>query len=333
MFSTNTQLTTARAGLRSISRIDVDNRNTCFQGFVFDKALKLGKCPGVGYQLLLSLNTNPISDMLQVFKDKHIARDTVGNNSFGYTVVLIGHPALFFAREKFQSAFGTFRSFALKTLAKVGIMFANMHYLSARKGLPLAGCSDIVKPSINTNRVATRRNNNFLLQHYIDIEDFLTSVVRQRSCFGLLPFEKSKLEIAHSKLDMLPAIVGRDADFLLLLDIAESPGIKRHAGWLELLWWTFAFKGSGYSGDCANNMISLQLVFLFQFMIAKTMQLISIGDFVFFGYGKNIIAAVSETFKRFLQDCGKLAIYLKFAFNCLYKFHAVYNITLLNACQ
>ena len=333
MFIANTQLTTARAGLRSVSGVNIDNRDTCFEGFVFDKALQLTKSPGVGSLSLLSLDSDTLPDVFQVFQDQHVSGFTVGDNGFTNLVVNVFHPASLFARKTFQSAFGTLRSFALKTLAKVGVMLPDVHYLFSSKGLTLAGCCDVIKPPIDSNRVAARGYYDFLLQHYVDVEDFLTPIVRQRCCLWLLPFEKSKLEVANSQFDVLPSIMCGDTDFLFLLNISESPGIKRHTGGLEFSWSAFPLLGGRHSGNSTYNMVGLQLIFGFHIMIAQLVKLIPVGYFMLSGYFEDVVAAVSKTLERFLEDWSKLLIHLKFAFNCLYEFHITNYIMLLNICQ
>lgn len=316
MSAAETQFTASTTPLTGISRINVDNRDTCFKSFVFDKRLQLPKSPGVGYLPLFPGSFDAVSNVRQLFEYNNIAGFAVSDNSFTYLVVNIFHPASFFARETFQCAFGTFRSFALKTLAKVGVMLSNMHYLFAREVLAFAGGRYVIKPSINTDGVTARRNDNFFLQHHVDIEGFLASVVGQSSCFRFLPFEKSQLEVANGQLDVLSASMSGDTDFLLFLNVSESPGVKGHACWLETLWWSLAFQRVGYSCYSADNVVSLQLVFLLHVVVAQVVKLYLISGLILFRYSQNIVAAVGKAFKRFLQNCGKLFVHFKFAFNC-----------------
>lgn len=47
MSAAETQFTASATLLTGISRVNVDNRDTCFKSFVFDKRLQLPKSPGV----------------------------------------------------------------------------------------------------------------------------------------------------------------------------------------------------------------------------------------------------------------------------------------------
>jgi len=302
MFATETQFTAPATTLTGISRVNVDNRDTCFKCLILDKLLQLPKSPGVHNLSLFPDSFDTVSDVCQIFEDNHITGFAVRNHRLADLVVNVLHPAAFFARETFQCAFGTFRSFALKPLAQAGVMLSGMHYLFARESLAFARGSYIVKSSINTNRVTARGYSYFLLQHYVDIEDFFASVVRQCSRFRLLPLEKSQLEVAYSKLDMFSAVVSSDADFLLLFDVPERPGVQRHRSWLKGVWKSSAFQCIGDSRYCADNVVSLQLVFLFHVVIAEAVELNLVGCIMCFGHGKNIIAAVSKTVKRLSQN-------------------------------
>lgn len=196
-------------------------------------------------------------------------------------------------------------------------MLPSMHYLFAREVLAFAGGCYVIKSSINTDGVTARRYSNFFFQHHVDIEGFLASVVGQTSCFRFLPFEKPQLEITNSKLDVLSASTSGDTDFLLLLNIPERPGVKRHRSWLKGVWRSFALARVGHPCDSADNVVSLQLVFLLHIVVAQVVKLYLISSLILFGYSQNIVAAVGKTFKRFLQNCGKLFVHFKFAFNCL----------------
>jgi len=146
MFITDTFLTTSTAILRSIMRINIDNRDANFNGFIFNKVLKLIERPRMYKEFLLLLGLNSISYVFKVFHNKNVIKLAIINNSFTDAVISIGHPTSFSTGEMFQSAFGRLRAFSLETFAKFRIMFSGVHDLSTRESLPLVVVAILYNP-------------------------------------------------------------------------------------------------------------------------------------------------------------------------------------------
>lgn len=316
MFTTNADLTTSATSFACISRVNIDNRDTCFEGFILDKLLKLSKSPRVDNLSLFFGKFDAISDVCQVFKDNHITGLAARDNSLAVDVVLVCHPASFFAAKLFQSAFGRFRAFGLKSLAKFSIVFSGMHNLLARKPLSFGCSSDIVKPSVNSNGIATRTDRNFLFENNVDIKSPFVLAIRQSSRFWFLPFEQTSLEIAKSKFDVLSARMGRNADFFFRLDKRKRPLVIGDRTRLESLWWLLPFGRFGNAGDGSYYKIGGQFILGFKLVVAKVLKFHLVGSPLLLRNRQNIIAAISESSKRFMQEWDCFLVGFKFAFNC-----------------
>ena len=129
MFITNTFLTTYTTILRGIMRVNIDNRDANFKGFICNKVLELIERPRMYKEFLFSLNLNSISYIFKVFHNDNITSIATIDNSLADAMVSIGHPTFFSNRKLFQSAFSRFCAFGLKALTNIRIMFSSLHNL------------------------------------------------------------------------------------------------------------------------------------------------------------------------------------------------------------
>lgn len=294
MLITNTYFTTFTAPLRRVSRVDVDNRNASFVGFVLDKLLQFVERPGMDRRSKLTRCFNPVSNVSQFFENDHVSGLAVGDNGFTDTMVLVPHVATFFAREPSQSAFSTFRAFALKSLAKLRVMFSDVHDLFARKRLSVGGGGEVIESAVNPNGITARGNGNLFTQTDVDIKDFFVSVVGQCCGRRLLSFKESALEIANGKFDVLAFRVSSNTDLFFDFDKSEGMNVEIHRSWFELLRWPFALKSGSNPRYCSNNQIRLKLILILEIIIAEVLKLYFVCSLVLFRDRTNVITALSE---------------------------------------
>lgn len=317
---------TAGTSLTGVSRIHIGHGNTLLQSIIFDKGLELPEGPGMGDTPLLSPQSDTLPDMCQVFHNQDITGLTCRDNFLADSVVQVGHPPSFLARQPFQEPLSSPRALGLEFTPKVCIVVADMHGLFAGELLPIGGGGQVIDAPVNSNRIGTFGEGDFPVHHNVDIELPLALAKGERCGSRLLPPEESSLEVADVELESLePSIVGGNGDGFFSFIKAEGASIERKTRGAEGLGDFLPFLGYldsfGYPGNSSNNQVGLKAILLFDLVVAEVLKLDLIGGPFSDGNLQNIVASSSKPPQGFMEDGPLFIINLDFAFNRFDKLH------------
>lgn len=323
---------TPGASLTGVVRIDIGHGNASLQGLVFDKGLKLPKGPGVGDTPLLSSQSDTLPDVRQVFQDQGITGLTYRDNFLADSVVQVGHPPSFLARQPFQEPFCSLRALGLKSLSKVGVVVSDVFGLFAGELLPTGGGGQIVDAPVNSNRIGAFREGNFPVNHNVNVELPLALTEGERCGGRLLLLEETPLEVAQVELKPLEtSIVGSNGDGFLPLIKTEGASIERETGGAKglgnLLPFLGYLDGFGYPGNGPNDQVGLEAVFIFDLVVAEVLQLDLVGCPMLEGNLHDIVAGSSKPPQGFMKDGSLCIANLDFTFNSFNKLHGLKFIT------
>jgi len=222
--------------------------------------------------------------------------------------------------QPFQGALSTFRALGLERLMQPGVAFADMHRLSPRKLQAIRGDSKVVDATVNANDVAVLwREGYFPVHDDVDGERFCLLVVTEGGRSGFLPYQELALGVADGQGKLEPARHRGDGDFPALFVEGEGVLVEAHARGFELLRfrWLSLFPGRfGYTGDSADDEVSLEIVLFFDGVIAEVLELDLVGGAVFLSDAEDVIAGVSKPPQGLQQNLGLLDITLEFAPYC-----------------
>jgi len=240
-------------------------------------------------------------------------------------VVEVGHKAVLLTAQPFQGALSTFRALGLERLMQPGVTPPDVHRLSPRKLQTIRGGGKVVDATVNANDVTVLwREGHFPVHDDVDGERFRLLVVTEGGRSGFLPYQELALEVADGQGKLEPARHRGDGDFPALFIEGEGVLVEAHARGFELLRfrWPSLIPGRfGYTGDSADDEVSLEIVLFFDGAVAEVLELDLVGGAVFLSDAEDVIAGVSKPPQGFSQGFGLFGINLEFALNRLYELH------------
>lgn len=318
------KLATSGTGMRAISRVGINNGDAFLQSFIFDKPLELSKRPGVMDVPSLFSNPEPFPDVGQLLHHDNIAFAEAIDNPAAYVVVEPADYSVLLSRKLFQELFGSFRAFGLESRPQSLKSPPYMHCLLSRKPETIGNSSNIVDAKVYSNGISARWSGNWLGEDNIDVKPFLPfgPAVNQNCRRWFLTFKKMPLVVTQNKGDFNSALNCGERYHLLSRNIAENSLVIGRRSWLKFF--DFAkpsFRRFCYPGNSSYRKVSCQAVSFLKLTVAKMLELYFVGCFVFLSYLKNMTAGVGKAPKSCPKSFNLLWGRIKFALNCLDKFH------------
>src|SRR5574343_133469 len=180
---------TSNTFARSIARINIENRHTSKQGFVFDKTSKLVKSPTVMCGSLFFPYSSPFSNAFQIFKDNRRLRVFgFGNDSLADYVISMCSETSFFPSSFFEETFCSTGTFFLELLSNISIPTTDRKKMVGCKVVSSGQRGNILNTPVNTyniRKVVWCRGLDITSRVKIEY-----TVYKNKVCFSLLEFQK-----------------------------------------------------------------------------------------------------------------------------------------------
>jgi len=155
-------VTTPRALLACVPRVNVFNSKTYGSSLVVKKPLKSSKRPGVHTPPLVFPSFHTCPDVGKVFKNYSRTLFSGINNSSGDNVVTIFAEAVFLLRELFQVSLSRVSAFRLECAFQVKVAFSNMFPMFFTKKLIITRDCGSVNSQVNSSHGFRRGDVRFL---------------------------------------------------------------------------------------------------------------------------------------------------------------------------
>jgi hypothetical protein len=112
-------IATVRASLGSMSRVNLDDLDAPFLGFITQEAMELGKAPTVKASLSFTMaHPGSLSNVGQIFKNQGTAKASILYDALRKHVVVISALPKQFSRELFEMSLSRFGAFGLQLATK-----------------------------------------------------------------------------------------------------------------------------------------------------------------------------------------------------------------------
>ena len=301
-------------------RVDIEGGNTFFESFILNKGLKLGKRPTMNDIPLFSGKPYPFSDILKVFKNKHIAIAGIVHDLPANMVVYVGHPAFFFSTEPFQELFCPFCAFSLKRRSGLNILLSFMYYLLTGEFKSAGRICDIVNSPVYTYNVAVWNNIlNYVINGYMYKKAFMLFAIDYLSGRWRFAVKHIPLIIADVDMNVFKPSVYRTYGYFHVFE-RKRPCVKVERMSAE----RFRSFTCGHSRYRSDDEVCGKAVSAFNIMVAKLLNPEFIFTSIFGGYFKNIVARVVKSGESVFDGIKLFIVENKLAFNGLSKFfHSV----------
>jgi len=324
------KLTALRAGLGSVSRVNVDHVDALPSSFVFDKALELAKGPRVVRGSLFFAHFCPVSYVRQVFQHYCVSWLKRIYDLLADTVIQVTHPALFSARQPFQHPARGCSAFSLERLADCAKLTSDVHGLFAAELEPCAGAGKVGNTNVYANglpltpsRIGRR---TFFGQHDVDIKLALTSVI-ERCRSRLLASQPAALVVANVQPDLAPARHSADVRSKVVAQHDQTEQVvvqieRRRSEQLGLAPLVLSsLNRTGYTREAAANVVRRKTIAFFERVVALVVQGNVVGDSLLKCYIERIVARLRILKQRIQQRSSVIRCDLELAFHGLYEFH------------
>ncbi len=196
-------MSTTITALRSIFRIDQQNRNSVKLRFVSNKIPKLIKSPRAMFCPLPFSYSSPRTNMRKIFQ-RYCSVRVFSNlhNLFTYFMIFILLKFRFFTRQFFQSSFCRFCSNTLKVCPAVRIPLSYLFCLFARIYFTIRSSCNIFYSKINSNYFI--KNFRFFIRNIASSKQIKLSFYVSQIAFSLLKLQHSILMFANRVGNCLP---------------------------------------------------------------------------------------------------------------------------------
>jgi len=315
--------------------INVLHNNTPFQRLVFDKRLKLSKCPAVEIGTLFSVVSRPFANMGQPFQYNGIATVKTIDNSAADHMIQASHPSSFPFSKPFQYPFRGFRAFGLKGSTLSSELLSDMSCLFAAKFCSFACRCKIVYPQVNANDLPSRfwfGRFNGGGKDNVNVPGFFPLVITDSCRSRLLSCKQPALIITNKKIELFPSLDSRQGylELTTILNQSEEACVQGQGLGTKLFRLAFGcgFDSAGHSWKDPDNMVSGEVFVTFPKRIIKfAVEFERISNVLINCYLKGGIARLRELKQSFPQRTSTFFVYFKFATHSLYEFYHKYFIT------
>jgi hypothetical protein len=219
--------------------------------------------------------------------------------------------------QPFQGALSTFRALGLERLMQPGVTPPDVHRLSPRKLQAIRGGGKVVDATVNANDVTVLwREGHFPVHDDVDGERFCSLVVTEGGRSGLSALSGARAGSCRWPGGTSSCRHRGDGDFPALFVEGESALVEAHACGFELLrfrWLSLIPGRFGYTGDSADDEVSLEIVLFFDGAVAEVLELDLVGGAVFLSDAEDVIAGVSKPPQGFSTKFRLVGINLEFA--------------------
>jgi len=308
--------------------------NTYFGRFVLNELLQLVIAPIGNHPISVLIPSFSLcANVLQPFHANNSAIVPFGirDKFLGNNVVIVSGKSFLFSRESFKNFFSsscTFRLEACSNLVLFGFIFRNL--ISTKRKI-VTGVSNIRNPSVNAHWFCSGGffDKSFLNSYmYIPV----VSVLNNFSMSRFLPSKLGSLEIGKNKCytNSFVKSFNRYRPVLLTEGKSTSVIINRLRKKFSRCF-SFLFKigeSRGNTPDRTHRKVSGKRKFLFNFIVAKLMQINCVRDFFFLSDFKNIVTGVRKNTTSFKKNIASFFRIKEFTNNCA--FNHAYRLTLIN---
>ncbi len=144
--------TTARAGLRSMSRVNQFDQHASYFSFVGDKLAELAESPRLMSTPLAMSNRSPRTDALQILKgDSSLRVLSLRHKPFANHMVGISAKPRFLTRQSFKMPLSRFSTFVLEVGLKIANAFPDLIHSLTRIDFTIAVNGKVNNTEVNTN--------------------------------------------------------------------------------------------------------------------------------------------------------------------------------------
>lgn len=323
---------TSNTFARSIARINIENRHTSKQGFVFDKASELVESPTVMCGSLFFPYSSPFSNILQIFKNNRRLRVFgFGNDSLADYVISMCSETSFFPFSLCKKAFSRTSAFLLKLLANIPIPATNRKKLVGCEVISRGQGGNVLNAPVNTDNVCKIFWFRVLnIASRVKVEYI---IYQNKIGFSLLRFKKFFLSFATKIGDFKTTFACPDRNKLLFCFPRQDARIIRNSSKkLKLsLCFFVEFIGIGNFRNTTYYNLSRKIKLFFCGLISKFMQIILAEDFGLPRPFRNQVASLIGHYHCMLQGFKLFFVRVKFYFGC--KFHGFKYRIYLFSCQ